>query len=104
MKLTSQIPLSIDELPKKWYNILPDLTERIAPPKDPDEGPSRLELLSKRLVRECLRQENSDSRWIDIHEDIRELYIHAGRPRPLYRALRLEKLLGLKKVRIYYKR
>ncbi|MGD0422690.1 MAG: TrpB-like pyridoxal phosphate-dependent enzyme [Candidatus Bathyarchaeia archaeon] len=100
----SQIALPIDELPKKWYNILPDLPEPLAPPKEPDKGPSRIELLRKRLVRECLRQENSDSRWIDIPEDIRELYIQAGRPRPLYRAQRLEKRLGLKKVRIYYKR
>ena len=100
----SQISLSVDELPKKWYNILPDLPVRLAPAKDPEEGPSRLALLGKRLVGECLRQENSDSRWIDIPEDIRELYIQAGRPRPLYRAYRLEKKLGLKKIRLYYKR
>jgi len=100
----SQITLPVDELPKKWYNILPDLHKPLDPPKEPDNGPSRMELLSKRLVRECLRQESSDSRWIDIPEDIRELYIQAGRPRPLYRAHRLEKSLGLKKVRIYYKR
>ena len=104
MKGISQISLSVDELPKKWYNILPDLHKPLDPPKEPDNGPSRMELLSKRLVRECLRQESSDSRWIDIPEDIRELYIQAGRPRPLYRANRLEKSLGLKKVRIYYKR
>ena len=100
----SQISLSVDELPRKWYNILPDLPVRLAPAKDPEEGPSRLALLGKRLVGECLRQENSDSRWIDIPGDIRELYIQAGRPRPLYRAYRLEKKLGLSKVRLYYKR
>ncbi|UCG37105.1 MAG: TrpB-like pyridoxal phosphate-dependent enzyme, partial [Candidatus Bathyarchaeota archaeon] len=34
----------------------------------------------------------------------RELYIQAGRPRPLYRASRLERNLGLENVRLYYKR
>jgi len=46
----------------------------------------------------------SSQRWISIPEDIRELYIHMGRPRPLYRANRLEKNLGLKKVKLFYKR
>lgn len=60
--------------------------------------------LGKRLVGECLRQESSTARWIDIPEEVLELYAHAGRPRPLYRAKRLEERLGLSKVRIYYKR
>jgi tryptophan synthase beta chain len=60
--------------------------------------------MSRRMIGECLSQESSVSRWIDIPEGIMELYIQAGRPRPLYRAYRLEEKLGLKKVRIYYKR
>lgn len=63
-----------------------------------------MEALGRRMIGECLKQESSDSRWIDIPEGVQELYIQAGRPRPLYRAYRLEKKLGLKKVRIYYKR
>jgi tryptophan synthase beta chain len=100
----AQIQLSIDELPTKWYNITPDLPTKLPPPKDPPEGESRLRALDRRMLAECLKQESSDSRWIDIPEEIRELYIQAGRPRPLYRAYRLEQKLGLKKVRIYYKR
>ncbi len=46
----------------------------------------------------------STEAWIPIPEEIRELYIQAGRPRPLYRARRLEKYLRLNKVRLYYKR
>lgn len=91
-------------MPKKWYNIIPDIPGGLAPPKEPGDGESRMEALKKRLVGECLRQEGSTSSWIDIPDGIRELYIHAGRPRPLYRAKRLEEKLGLKKVRIYYKR
>jgi tryptophan synthase beta chain len=100
----NQINLPIEELPKNWYNIIPDLPEPLPPPKEPEMGPSRMEFLGKTMVHECLRQEMSNERWIPIPEEIRELYIQAGRPRPLYRAKRLEKHLGLKKVRLYYKR
>jgi len=101
---TNQISLSVDDLPKQWYNILPDLTEPLPPPKEPEQGPSRLEFLSKTMIKECLRQEASTQRWIPIPEEVRELYFQAGRPRPLYRAGKLEQHLKLKKTRIYYKR
>ena len=101
---TTQISLSVDDLPKKWYNITGDLPEPLPPPKEPETGPSRAEFLGKTMIHECLGQEGSTDRWIPIPEEIRELYIQAGRPRPLYRARRLEKHLGLKKVRLYYKR
>ena len=100
----NQINLPIEEKPKNWYNIIPDLPEPLPPPKEPEMGPSRMEFLGKTMVNECLRQEMSNERWIPIPDEIRELYIQAGRPRPLYRAKRLEKHLGLKKVRLYYKR
>jgi len=100
----NQISLSVDDLPKQWYNILPDLPEPLPPPKEPEHGPSRLEFLSRTMIKECLKQEVSTQRWIPIPEEVRELYIQAGRPRPLYRARRLEQRLKLKKTRIYYKR
>jgi tryptophan synthase beta chain len=100
----NQIALPVDKLPTKWYNIAPDLLEPLPPPKEPETGPSRLEFLAKTMAHECLRQEMATERWIPIPEEIRELYIQAGRPRPLCRARRLEKHLGLKKVRLYYKR
>ncbi len=100
----AQIALPLDDLPRKWYNIIPDLPSKLPSPKEPGEGESRMEALGRRMIGECLKQESSDSRWIDIPEGVQELYIQAGRPRPLYRAYRLEKKLGLKKVRIYYKR
>lgn len=99
-----QIALPIDEFPKKWYNIVPDLPEPLPPPREPESGPSRMEFLGKTMIKECLGQEMSTERWITIPEGIRELYIHMGRPRPLYRAKRLENRLGLKKVKLYYKR
>ncbi len=101
---TNQISLPLDELPKKWYNVAADLSEPLPPPKEPENGPSRMEFLGRTMVGECLRQEKSKERWISIPEEVRELYIQAGRPRPLYRARRLERQLGLKKIRLYYKR
>jgi tryptophan synthase beta chain len=103
MKL-DQIVLPPDEIPSKWYNVVPDIPGGLPPPKEPGYGESRMDALRRRLIGECLRQEASDSRWIPIPEEVRELYVHAGRPRPLYRARRLEERLGLRKVRIYYKR
>jgi tryptophan synthase beta chain len=100
----NQIVLPVEELPTKWYNIVPDLLEPLPPPKEPETGPSRLEFLGKTMTHECLRQEMTNERWIPIPEEIRELYVQAGRPRPLCRARRLENHLGLKKVRLYYKR
>jgi len=99
-----QFPLPVDEFPTKWYNIIPDLPEPLPPPKEPEDGISRMEFLAKTMTGECLKQEMSAERWISIPEEIRERYIQAGRPRPLHRAIRLEKKLGLKKVRLYYKR
>lgn len=100
----NQIVLPIDEMPTKWYNIMPDLPEPLPPPKEPETGPSRMEFLGKTMTHECLNQEMTSDRWITIPEDIRSLYVQAGRPRPLYRARKLEEHLGLKKVRLYYKR
>ena len=100
----NQITLPVDDLPKNWYNIAPDLPEPLPPPKEPESGPSRKKFLGKTMVHKCLGQEESTDRWIQIPEEIRELYIQAGRPRPLYRARRLERSLGLKRVKLYYKR
>lgn len=99
-----QIVLPPEELPKKWYNIVPDIPGGLPAPKEPGDGESRMAALQRRLVGECLRQEASGERWVDIPDGVRDLYIHAGRPRPLCRAKRLEARLRLKNVRIYYKR
>jgi tryptophan synthase beta chain len=97
-----QISLDVRELPARWYNILPDLPEPLPGPIDPETGPSRLQQLPNTMIHECLGQEMSAERWIDIPEELRELYLQAGRPRPLFRALGLERLLGTP-ARLYYK-
>ncbi len=94
--------LKEEEMPTKWYNILPDLPEPLPAPMDSEEGEPRLKRLPKVLLGECLKQESSDQRWIDIPEEILRLYAQAGRPRPLFRARRLEKVLDTP-ARLYYK-
>ncbi|HII40153.1 MAG TPA: TrpB-like pyridoxal phosphate-dependent enzyme, partial [Thermoplasmata archaeon] len=96
------VTLPEDDRPTKWYNIQADLPEPLPPPKDPEQGPSRVKALPDLLLGECLRQENSTERWIDIPEEVQELYVQAGRPRPLIRARRLEQKLGTP-AHLYYK-
>jgi len=91
-----------EKIPKRWYNIVPDLPEPMPPPKDPPTGESRIGRMPNIFIKECLGQEMSAERWIDIPEPIRELFMQAGRPRPLFRAKRLEEKLKTP-ARIYYK-
>jgi tryptophan synthase beta chain len=96
------IQLPEDERPTRWYNIQADLPEPLPPPRDPKSGPSRVKALPDLLLGECLRQEASTQRWIEIPAEIQDLYRQAGRPRPLLRARRLERRLGTP-ARLYYK-
>ncbi len=96
------VNLSGDELPTEWYNILPDLPEPLPKPMDPEEGEPRLKMLPKVMLAECLKQENSDQRWVPIPHEVQELYERAGRPRPLFRAVGLERALDTP-ARLYYK-
>jgi tryptophan synthase beta chain len=89
-------------IPKKWYNIVPDLPY-FPPYKLPNGEEVREEHLYRIFPRECVRQEFSKERYIDIPEDLMEAYERIGRPTPLYRAIRLEKALKTP-ARIYYKR
>lgn len=98
-----QVLLPPEELPKKWYNIIPDLPEPLPPEMDPPEGPSRIELSRKITLKSLMDQSVPENRRIDIPEDIRDLWVKVGRPRPLSRATKLERLLKTP-AKIYYKR
>jgi tryptophan synthase beta chain len=103
VKTRDQIILDPDELPGSWYNVRADLPGEFPPPKDPETGSSRLQYLSKVLLKHCLQQEMSTERWINIPGEVQDLYRQAGRPRALYRARRLERYLNTP-ARMYYKR
>jgi len=97
-----KIILNETDIPKQWYNILPDLPKPLPPPINPATKepvkPSELQVL---FPKELVRQEFSDIRWINIPEPVRDVYA-LWRPTPLIRAIRLEKYLKTP-AHIYYK-
>ena len=96
-----KIFLSDEEIPKMWYNILPDLPEKLPVPRDRGGNPAKPEDLEVVFAKELIRQEFSEERWIRIPEEVREIY-RLWRPTPLFRARRLEKYLRTP-AKIYYK-
>jgi len=97
-----KILLREDEMPKQWYNALPDIPGGMKPPLDPATkqpiGPDKLGAIFPMAL---LEQEMSMAPWIDIPEPVLEIY-RLWRPSPLIRAFELEQALGTK-ARIYYK-
>ena len=97
----TKIILDENEIPKQWYNILPDLPKPLPPPVEPETRAPGPGIAPKVFAKAVLEQEFSKDRWIDIPEEVREVY-RIWRPTPLYRAIRLEKALKTP-ARIYYK-
>jgi tryptophan synthase beta chain len=93
--------LDEEDIPKKWYNILPDLPSPLDPPVKPNGEPVGPEDLAPIFPMELIKQEVSSERWIRIPEEVREVY-RLWRPTPLFRAVRLERALKTP-AKIYYK-
>ncbi|MBD3387849.1 MAG: TrpB-like pyridoxal phosphate-dependent enzyme [Candidatus Altiarchaeales archaeon] len=94
--------LDENELPKKWYNVNADLPKPLDPPLHPMTlEPLGPEDLAPLFPMECIKQEMSPERYIDIPGEVRDV-LRLWRPSPLYRARRLEKLLKTP-AKIYYK-
>jgi len=99
-----KVLLPVEDLPTHWYNILPDLPKPLPPPLNPSTmKPMEPGPLMRVFAKECVLQEVSPERRIQIPEEVREAYLRLGRPSPLHRALRLEKKLGTP-ARIFFKR
>jgi len=96
-----KIMLDEDEIPKQWYCILPDLPKPLPPIIDPATRAPGPGIVPKIFPKAVLAQEFSQDRWIDIPEEVREVY-KLWRPTPLFRAVRLEKALKTP-AKIYYK-
>ena len=94
--------LQESELPRQWYNVIPDLPSPPPPPLHPGTrqpvGPDDLAPLFPMAL---IAQEVSGDRYIAIPEEVLDVY-RLWRPTPLLRARRLEKDLGTP-ARIYYK-
>jgi tryptophan synthase beta chain len=94
--------LSENDLPKFWYNVLADMPTPPAPVLNPQTGePVTPDFLSVLFPMPLIEQEISTERYIEIPEEVREIY-KLYRPTPLIRARRLEKALGTP-AHIYFK-
>ena len=97
-----KIFLTEEEMPWQWYNINPDLPKPLAPPLNPQTGePIGPDDLSVLFPMELIKQEMSMDNYIDIPEELVEIY-RIWRPSPLVRADRLEKFLDTP-AKIYFK-
>ncbi len=102
-----QIPYKIyldeNEMPKYWYNVRADMTNKPAPLLDPATGkPMSAEGLGVVFCEELVKQElDNDTRYYPIPEEILDFY-KMYRPAPLVRAYCLEKKLDTP-AKIYYK-
>jgi tryptophan synthase beta chain len=94
--------LNESDLPKFWYNINADSPVPPTPVLNPmTKEAVTPDFLSVLFPMELILQEISTERYIEIPEEVREIY-QLYRPTPLLRARRLEKALGTP-AHIYYK-
>ncbi len=94
--------LGAKDIPKSWYNILPDLPRPLDPPLNPaTKQPIGPDALAALFPMGLIEQEVSTANEIPIPEEILEIYT-LWRPTPLRRARRLEKMLDTP-AKIFYK-
>ena len=98
-----KIYLTEDEMPKYWYNVRADMTNKPAPLLNPATlKPMTAEELGGVFCEELVKQELDDTTaYFEIPEDIRNFY-KMYRPSPLVRAYCLEEQLQTP-AKIYYK-
>ncbi|MFZ5911964.1 MAG: TrpB-like pyridoxal phosphate-dependent enzyme [Chloroflexota bacterium] len=94
--------LNESDLPKSWYNVMADSPLPPTPVLRPDTlEPVTPDFLAVLFPMELILQEVSTERFIDIPDEVRDIY-KLWRPTPLIRARRLEKALGTP-AHIYFK-
>ncbi len=90
------------DMPTSWYNIQADLPEPLPPGYNPiTKEPLTPDFLAVLFPMELIKQEVSTERWIEIPEEVQEVY-RTYRPTVLHRAYRLEKALDTP-AKIFYK-
>jgi tryptophan synthase beta chain len=98
----TKITLPEKEIPTHYYNITPDLPTPLAPPLHPGtKQPIGPEALAPLFPMELIKQEVSLERWIEIPDQVRDIY-RLYRPSPMFRARALEEKLDTP-THIYYK-
>lgn len=97
----TKILLDESEIPTHWYNVVADMPNAPHAVLGPDGNPVTPDALAAIFPETLIMQEVSAERWIEIPQQVREIY-QLWRPSPLYRAHRLEQALGTP-AKIYYK-
>jgi tryptophan synthase beta chain len=98
----TKITLPESEIPTHYYNIAPDLPTPLPPPLHPGtKEPIGPEALAPIFPMELIKQEVSQERWIEIPDEVRDIY-RLYRPSPVFRARAFEQMLDTP-ARIYYK-
>lgn len=98
----TKIVLGESEMPKAWYNIQADMPNLPKPPLNPvTKQPAGPGDLTPIFPMGLILQEVTQDRWIEIPEEILEIY-RLWRPSPLFRARRFEKFLDTP-AKIYFK-
>ncbi|HOI26703.1 MAG TPA: TrpB-like pyridoxal phosphate-dependent enzyme [Paludibacteraceae bacterium] len=102
-EITKKFLLQEKDIPTAWYNIMADMKNKPLPPLNPEtKEPLKVDDLCHIFSRAASEQElNETDRWIEIPEEVRELYKNY-RPTPLVRAYGLEKMLDTP-AHIYFK-
>src|SRR5437660_969471 len=101
-KLHTKYLLSEDEMPRSWYNIMPDLPRPPAPVLHPGtKQPVTPDDLAPLFPMALIMQEVSTEPFIEIPEPTPQIYMQWP-PTPLFRPPLLEKALDTP-ARIYYK-
>lgn len=99
---TKKFLLSEKQMPTQWYNIVADMPNRPLPPLHPaTRQPVTKADLTAIFAEELVDQELSTERFVDIPDEVREIY-RIWRPTPLVRATELEKALDTP-AKIYFK-
>ena len=94
MNSQTRFLLGENDIPRYWYNINADSPVAPAPIFNPiTKEPVTPDFLSVLFPKGLIEQEVSTERYIEIPEEVREVY-KLWRPTPLIRARRLEKALG----------
>ena len=95
--------LNENDIPKAWYNVIPDMANKPSPMINPGtKEPLKAEELYPLFSKAASDQElNTTDRWIEIPDEVREMY-RIWRPTPLVRATGLEKMLDTP-AHIYFK-
>jgi tryptophan synthase beta chain len=98
----TKITLAESDLPTHYYNIQPDMPTPLPPPLHPvTKEPVTPDLLAPIFPMGLIMQEASQERWIEIPDEVRDIY-RLYRPSPVFRARSLEEALDTP-ARIYYK-